>query len=84
MWVLALQARCPIIAEVRGVGLMIGIELRVDGRPIMDACRAQRVLINCTQERVLRLLPALTITRAQLDHGLNVLERVLEASATHA
>ncbi|MBI2884795.1 MAG: aspartate aminotransferase family protein [Candidatus Omnitrophica bacterium] len=80
----ALQARCPIIAEVRGAGLMIGIELRVDGRPIVEACRAQGVLINCTQERVLRLLPALTITRAQLDRGLSVLERVLEASATHA
>ena len=80
----ALQARCPIIAEVRGMGLMIGIELRVNGGPLVEACRAQRVLINCTQERVLRILPALTITRAQLDRGLDVLERVLLESASHA
>jgi len=73
----ALKARCPIIREVRGRGFMIGIELAVDGRPIVEQCRAKRVLINCTQERVLRLLPAMTITRAQLDRGLDVLEAVL-------
>jgi acetylornithine/succinyldiaminopimelate/putrescine aminotransferase len=76
----ALQARCPIIHEVRGQGFMVGIELTIDGRPLVEACRARRVLINCTQERVLRLLPALTITRAQLDQGLAILEEVL----THA
>ncbi len=74
-----LQARCPIIREVRGRGLMLGIELTVDGRPIVDACRERRVLINCTQERVLRLLPAMTITRAQLDRAVDVLEDVLMA-----
>ena len=73
----ALKARFPIIREVRGRGFMIGLELSVDGRPIVEACRAQRVLINCTQERVLRLLPAMTITRAQLDRGLDVLEKAL-------
>jgi acetylornithine/succinyldiaminopimelate/putrescine aminotransferase len=77
----ALQARCPIIREVRGRGLMLGIELTVDGRPIVEACRDRRVLINCTQERVLRLLPAMTITRAQLDRGVDVLEEVLMARA---
>jgi len=73
----ALKARCPIIREVRGRGLMIGIELSVDGRPIVDACRAKRLLINCTQGTVLRLLPAMTITRAQLDQALGILEEVL-------
>jgi len=73
----ALKARCPIIREVRGRGLMIGIELSVDGRPIVDACRAKRLLINCTQGTVLRLLPAMTITRAQLDQALGILEDVL-------
>ncbi len=60
---------------------MVGIELTVEGRPIVEACRAKRVLINCTQERVLRLLPAMTITRAQLDRGLDVLEEVLMGAA---
>ena len=77
----AFQARCPIIREVRGLGLMIGIELSVDGRPVVEACRNKRLLINCTQERVLRLLPAMTITRAQLDRGLAILEQALSAYA---
>ena len=76
-----LKARCPIIHEVRGRGLMVGIELTGPGQPIVDACRAQRLLINCTQGTVLRLLPAMTITRAQLDRALTVLE---DALMTHA
>jgi acetylornithine/N-succinyldiaminopimelate aminotransferase len=72
-----LKERIPIIQEVRGRGFMIGIELSIDGRPIVDACRQKRLLINCTQERVLRLLPAMTITKAQLEHGLSIVEEVL-------
>ena len=75
----ALKARCPIIQDVRGLGLMIGIELSIEGAPIVEACRHKRLLINCTQERVLRLLPAMTITRAQLDRALMILEDVLMA-----
>lgn len=73
----ALKSRVALIQEVRGRGFMIGIELSVDGRPIVDACRAKRLLINCTQERVLRMLPAMTITKAQLDRALTILEDVL-------
>jgi len=73
----AFRARCPLVREVRGRGFMIGIELSIDGQPIVDACRARRLLINCTQGNVLRLLPAMTITRAQLDRALAILEEVL-------
>jgi acetylornithine/N-succinyldiaminopimelate aminotransferase len=73
-----LKERCPIIHEVRGRGFMVGIELTVEGPPVVDACRAKRLLINCTQERVLRLLPAMTITKAQLDRALGILEEVLK------
>lgn len=80
----AFKGRCPIIREIRGRGLMIGMELTTDGRPIVEACRAKRLLINCTQQRVLRLLPAMTITRAQLDRGLDILEDVLMAHTKQA
>jgi len=73
----ALAQRVPLIREVRGRGFMVGIELAGDGRPIVEACRAKRLLINCTQGTVLRLLPAMTITRAQLDRALSILESVL-------
>jgi len=78
-----LKMRAPVISEVRGRGFLIGIELTADGRPVVEACRARRLLINCTQERVLRLLPALTITRSQLERALAILEEVLTQQAAH-
>ncbi len=77
-----LKSRVPFIREIRGKGLMIGIELSIDGRDIVDACREKYLLINCTQERVLRLLPAMTVTKDQLDNGLKILETVLMSYET--
>lgn len=67
------------IMEIRGRGFMVGIELNKNGRPIVDQAREKRLLINCTQESILRLLPAMTITRAQLDKGLGTLASLLRA-----
>ena len=55
---------------------MIGIELTVDGAPIVKACLERRLLINCTHGTVLRLLPAMTLTDAELDEGCGILEEV--------
>ena len=78
----ALKRRAPIIREVRGRGFMVGIELTIEGKAIVEACRSKRLLINCTQGNVLRLLPAMTITRAQLDRALSVLEAVMIDAAS--
>jgi predicted acetylornithine/succinylornithine family transaminase len=79
----AMRRRMSIIHEVRGRGFMIGVELTVDGRPIVDTCRAKGLLINCTQVKVLRLLPAMTITKGQLERALSILEDVLSNVASH-
>ncbi|HEX9780382.1 MAG TPA: aspartate aminotransferase family protein [bacterium] len=76
-----LRAHSPLVHDVRGRGFMAGIELSVDGRPIAAAARERGLLINCTQERVLRLMPAMTITKAQLARGMAVLEDVLASAA---
>jgi predicted acetylornithine/succinylornithine family transaminase len=73
----ALRARCPLIVDVRALGTMVGIELATDGAPIVNACLRRRLLINCTHGTVLRLLPALTLTDAELDEGCGILESVL-------
>jgi predicted acetylornithine/succinylornithine family transaminase len=73
----ALRARCPLIVDVRALGTMIGIELATDGAPVVNACLKRRLLINCTHGTVLRLLPALTLTDAELDEGCGILEEVL-------
>jgi predicted acetylornithine/succinylornithine family transaminase len=77
----ALQARCPLITQVRVLGCMIGIELAVDGVPFVKACLERRLLINCTHSTVLRLLPALNLTDAELDEGCTILEEVILQSA---
>jgi predicted acetylornithine/succinylornithine family transaminase len=72
-----LRARCPLIQQVRVKGAMIGIELSVDGTSVVKRCLERRLLINCTHGTVLRLLPALTITDAQIDEGCRILDEVL-------
>ena len=72
-----LRGRCPLIRDVRVKGAMIGIELTVEGAPIVNACLQRRLLINCAHSTVLRLLPALTLTDAELDEGYGILADVL-------
>jgi acetylornithine/N-succinyldiaminopimelate aminotransferase len=73
----ALQAKCPLIQEVRVKGVMVGVQLTVDGTPFVKACMDRRLLINCTHGTVLRLLPAMNLTDAELDEGCGILEEVL-------
>jgi acetylornithine/succinyldiaminopimelate/putrescine aminotransferase len=73
----ALKARCPLIHEVRVKGVMIGIELTVDGAPVVKACLEKRLLVNCTHTTVLRLLPAMNLTDAEFEEGCGILEAVL-------
>jgi len=73
----ALRPRCPWIHEIRVKGAMIGVELSVDGAPLVNQCLERRLLINCTHGTVLRLLPALTLTDSQLDEGCDILDGVL-------
>ncbi len=74
-----LQERHGIIQEVRGQGLILGLELDGDGVPAVAACRERGLLINCTQGNVLRFLPPLIVSRAEIDQGLDILDTVLAA-----
>jgi len=62
---------------VRVKGAMIGVELVVEGAPVVEACLKRGVLINCTHATVLRLLPALTISDDQIEDGCDVIADVL-------
>jgi acetylornithine/N-succinyldiaminopimelate aminotransferase len=73
----ALKARCPLVHEVRVKGVMIGLELTVDGAPVVRSCLERRLLVNCTHTTVIRLLPALTLTDAECDEGCSILEDVI-------
>lgn len=77
----ALAERCPIVCEVRVLGLMIGIELSIGGAALVKDCFDRNLLINCTQGTVLRLLPAMTLTDEQAQEGCDILTTVLDEHA---
>ena len=74
-----LQARFPVIKEVRGLGLMWGLELAQEGAPLIVACRERGLLVNCTQGNIIRLLPPLILRRKDLDQCLEILREAFEA-----
>jgi predicted acetylornithine/succinylornithine family transaminase len=73
-----LKDECEIIREVRVQGLMIGIELSIEGAAVVQACLEKQLLINCTQGVVIRLLPAMTLTDEQAEEGIEILASVLK------
>ena len=73
----ALKPRCPWIHDIRVKGAMIGLELTVDAAPVVRYCMDRGLLVNCTHTTVIRLLPALNLTDAELDEGCDILEQVL-------
>jgi acetylornithine/N-succinyldiaminopimelate aminotransferase len=72
-----MAAKYPIVREVRGRGVMVGMELDRPGAAVYEFCLKSRVRLNCTHERVVRLLPAMNIPRDLLDEGLAVLDAAL-------
>jgi acetylornithine/N-succinyldiaminopimelate aminotransferase len=72
-----LAAKFDFIREIRGEGLILGIELSVDGNPFVAEALHQGLLINCTHDFTLRLLPPFIITGAQVREFLRLFELVL-------
>jgi len=66
-----------IIADVRGKGLMVGIELTKPGAEYVDKLREAGFLINCTADKVLRFVPPLTITKTEIDQFVKALDEIL-------
>ncbi len=71
-----LAAKFDFIREVRGEGLMLGVDLDVDGAPYVAEALKEGLLINCTHEHTLRLLPPFILTAQQVNEGLSKLESV--------
>ena len=69
------------IQEVRGVGAMIGLELKIDGSCFVERCMKEKLLINCTHGSVIRLLPAVNTPLDVFDEGLDIIEAALKKGA---
>ncbi|MCX5700792.1 MAG: aspartate aminotransferase family protein [Candidatus Omnitrophica bacterium] len=72
-----LKVKYPVIKEVRGLGLMIGVELSLPGKKIIEQCIENGLLINCTHDTVLRIMPALNITKKEIDKAIPILDQTL-------
>ena len=73
-----LQQRFPAISEVRGIGLMIGVELTVPGAEIVKMALERGLLLNCAQEKVLRFVPPLIVGKKEADEMLAIFAGILE------
>ncbi|MDY0397806.1 MAG: acetylornithine transaminase [Desulfuromonas thiophila] len=64
--------------EVRGRGLILGLQLNIEGAPLVKKALERGLLINCTAGKVLRFVPPLTVSRAEIDEALAILEPLFE------
>ncbi len=72
----ALKDRYAMIEDVRGRGLLLGMKLKIDGAPIVKQCMQAGFLINCIQDRILRFIPPLIITREEIDRLIACLDNI--------
>ena len=73
-----LKKKKSIIKEIRGKGLMLGVELNIEGKDIVEACFKERLLINCTHDSVLRFMPGVIVTKKQIDKAIEILDKVMK------
>lgn len=75
-----LQEKYPDkVTDVRGCGLMLGMEVAGKGKPIVESCLANNVIVNCTAGNVIRIVPPLIISREEIDIVVAALDKALAA-----
>jgi len=77
----AIAAKSKLAGEVRGVGMMQALELTIPARPLVERAMAAGVLLNSTQDTVLRFLPPYILEEKQVDKGMRVLRKLLREMA---
>jgi predicted acetylornithine/succinylornithine family transaminase len=79
-----LHSRCDAVRDVRVFGMMIGIELSIDGTAVVQSCLEKNLLVNCTQGNVIRLLPAMTLSAEEVHDGCDRLSQAILEVASHS
>lgn len=75
-----LQEKYPDkVTDVRGCGLMLGMEVAGEGKPIVESCLANNVIVNCTAGNVIRIVPPLIINKEEIDIVVAALDKALAA-----
>ena len=76
-----LRQKHAIVQSVRGAGVMRGLELTIDAQPVVAGALEAGLIVNRTAERVVRMLPPFTVTAAEVDEAVGILDRVLSEAA---
>jgi acetylornithine/N-succinyldiaminopimelate aminotransferase len=73
---LAKKCEQDFVDHVRGIGMMIGIQLKKDGNALVDKAREKGLLMNCTSETVLRFVPPFVITKEEIDRAVDIVSEL--------
>lgn len=73
----ALKKKYNFIKEIRSMALIIGVELSIKGEDIYKECMKEGLLLNCTQDTVLRIMPPITVSKREADKAISILDKVL-------
>lgn len=76
-----LKKKYHFIKEIRSMGLVVGLELGIKGEEVYQRCLKSGLLINCTQETVLRIMPPMTVNKKDIDKAISILDKALQGSA---
>jgi len=77
-----LKDQHAIIEDVRGLGLLLGMKLKIDGGPVVTKCMEKGILINCIQDKILRFIPPLVISEDEIDELIECLDTILTEAAS--
>ena len=77
-----LKDRHAIIEDVRGMGLLLGMKLKIDSGPVVTKCMQKGFLINCIQDNILRFIPPLIISNDEIDELIECLDKILTEAAS--
>jgi len=74
---LVLKNKYKFVKEVRGFGLMLGMELNIEGKNIVQESISKGLLINCTHDKVLRIMPPMGVSKEEIDKAIRILDVIL-------
>ena len=77
----ALTSRWDFVVEARGTGFIQALEINMPGRPVVEAMMQEGVLLNSTQDKVLRFLPPFLVQEKHVERALKILRKILKAQS---
>ena len=77
----ALASRWDFVVEARGTGFIQALEINMPGRPVVEAAMQEGVLLNSTQDKVLRFLPPFQVKEKHVERALRILRKILKAQS---